>query len=222
MTTRETPLTLAQRLAEALRNRLTTGELKPGERLSEAALSASFAVSRNTLREVFRLLTMEGLLRHEPNRGVFVATPSMGSILDIYRVRRMIEGQALAKAYPKHPAVARMRQAVETALMCREKADWAGVGSANMLFHAGIVELADSARLSVFYAQVAAELRLCFGLLDDPEFLHAPYIGMNAAILERLDAGQPGEAAALLDTYLVQSERTILAAFSRLGKKPAA
>lgn len=51
-------------------------------------------VSRNSLREAFRLLTKEGLLRHEHNRGVFVATPSVASIIDIYRVRRTIECQA--------------------------------------------------------------------------------------------------------------------------------
>lgn len=214
----DTSATLPQRLADVLRDKVIGGELTPGQRLSEAALSASLDVSRNTLREVFRLLTMEGLLRHEPNRGVFVATPSMSSIIDIYRVRRMIEGRALTGAYPKHPAVARMRRAVETAQACRDRADWSGVGSANMLFHAAVVDLADSARLNAFYAQVAAELRLCFGLLDDPEFLHGPYIEMNASILRRLEAGQPAEAAEMLDAYLVQSERTIIAAFARLGE----
>jgi hypothetical protein len=78
-------------------------------------------VSRNSLREAFRLLAKEGLLRHEPNRGVFVATPSMASIIDIYRIRKIIECQALAKAYPKHPAVARMRGAVESARKASEK-----------------------------------------------------------------------------------------------------
>lgn len=208
--------TLAQRLADALRDKLIAGELKPGERLSEAALSATFEVSRNTLREVFRLLTKEGLLVHEPNRGVSVSVPSMSSIIDIYRVRRMVECQALAKAYPNHPAVGRMRSAVEIAFAGRESGDWASVGSANMLFHAAIVELADSRRMNVFYAQLAAELRLCFGMLEDLEFLHASYVDMNSDILAQLEAGRPEEAARMLEAYLMRSERTILAAFERM------
>ena len=123
---------LAPRLAEEIRDKLIAGELKPGQRLSETALSAGLDVSRNSLREAFRLLTKEGLLRHEPNRGVFVATPSMASIIDIYRVRRVIECQALAKAYPNHPAVARMRAAVTRAKLAREAKDWGMVGSENM------------------------------------------------------------------------------------------
>lgn len=211
-----TTSTLAPRLAEQIRDRLIAGELKPGQRLSEAALSADLDVSRNSLREAFRLLTKEGLLRHEPNRGVFVATPSMASIIDIYRVRRMVECQALAKAYPNHPAVARMRDAVERARVARDERQWSKVGSENMVFHAAIVELADSQRLNAFYAQIAAELRLSFGLLADPELLHAPYVDLNAAILEKLEAGMTAEASAALEAYLVQSERTVLAAFSRI------
>lgn len=211
-------LTLAQRLAEQIRVRLIDGKLKPGQRLSEAALSDDFDVSRNSLREAFRLLTKEGLLRHEPNRGVFVATPSMASIIDIYRVRRLIECRALEQAYPQHPAVQRMHEAVEAALKCREAKDWVGVGSANMAFHAAIVDLADSTRLNAFYGQIAAELRLSFGLLEDPEFLHAPYVDLNAAILEQLKAGKSVEAARALEAYLERSERTVLAAFARLGE----
>ncbi|MBX4960007.1 GntR family transcriptional regulator [Rhizobium binae] len=208
---------LAPRLAEEIRDKLIAGELKPGQRLSETALSAGLDVSRNSLREAFRLLTKEGLLRHEPNRGVFVATPSMASIIDIYRVRRVIECQALAKAYPNHPAVARMRAAVMRAKLAREAKDWSMVGSENMVFHAAIVDLADSHRLNTFYAQIAAELRLSFGLLSDPELLHAPYVDLNAAILEKLEAGMTAEASAALEAYLMQSERTVLAAFSRIG-----
>jgi DNA-binding GntR family transcriptional regulator len=217
MTEQDTTSALAPRLAEQIRDKLIAGELKPGQRLSEPGLSADLSVSRNSLREAFRLLTKEGLLRHEPNRGVFVSSPSMASIIDIYRVRRLIECQALAKAYPHHPAVARMREAVELAKVARDEKAWVRVGSQNMVFHGAIVELADSQRLNAFYAQIAAELRLSFGLLADPELLHAPYVDLNATILAKLEAGRPEEAATALEAYLAQSERTVLAAFSRIG-----
>ncbi|EJC83574.1 transcriptional regulator [Rhizobium leguminosarum bv. trifolii WSM2297] len=209
---------LAPRLAEEIRGKLIAGEFRPGQRLSEATLSTDLDVSRNSLREAFRLLTKEGLLRHEPNRGVFVATPSMASIIDIYRVRRMVECQAIAKAYPNHPAVTRMRSAVEHAKVARLAKDWRTVGSENMVFHAAIVDLADSQRLNAFYAQISAELRLSFGLLADPDLLHAPYVDLNAAILEKLEAGMTAEASAALEAYLLQSERTVLAAFSRIDR----
>ncbi|MDH6297684.1 transcriptional regulator, GntR family [Agrobacterium fabrum] len=208
-------LPLADRLAKGIRTLLISGELAPGQRLSEAAFSERFDVSRNSLREAFRLLTKDGLLRHEANRGVFVAVPTMSSVIDIYRVRRMVECGALRQAWHKHPAIKAMRAAVEDAKIRREEADWLGVGSANMKFHAAVVDLQDSARISDFYERIAAELRLCFGLLKDPEQLHSPFVDMNSKILSLMEEGKAQEAGSEMEIYLNLSERTVLKALER-------
>ncbi|MEX0447923.1 GntR family transcriptional regulator [Xenorhabdus sp. SGI246] len=209
------PQILSKKIAEIIRNKLVVGELLPGQRLSEAILSEQLGISRNTLREVFRTLTQEGLLKHRPNSGVFVAIPDIASIIDIYRVRKLIECQALAQAYPMHPAVTKMREAVANAQQCQNQQDWVGVGTANMRFHAAIVELTDSERLITFYRNISAELRLAFGLLNEPELLYAPYVDKNAYILELLDSGQTELATQKMEDYLDLSERTVLAAYSR-------
>ncbi|WP_122596425.1 GntR family transcriptional regulator [Pseudomonas viridiflava] len=211
--------TLGESITQEIRRMLVEGELVPGQRLSEAALAENLDISRNTLREAFRVLTREGLLKHEPNRGVTVAEPDMASIIGIYRVRRFIECNAIAQGYPQHPGALRMREAVDASVRAREAKDWVAVGTANMMFHQGIVELADSPRLVVFYGQISAELRLAFGLLNAPEFLHVPYIDMNAGILECVEAGEPEKATKMLESYLVQSERTVLAAYERSLKR---
>ena len=212
-------LPLADRLARHIRTLLISGELSPGQRLSEAAFSERFDVSRNSLREAFRLLTKDGLLRHEANRGVFVTVPSMASVIDIYRVRRMLECGALRQAWQQHPAIRVMRDAVNTARKQRDAGDWVGVGSANMTFHAAIIDLSDSARLTEFYERIAAELRLCFGLLNDPEHLHAPFVDMNDAIVTLLEENRPHEAAAQMETYLNLAERTMLKALERASEQ---
>lgn len=209
--------TLAESIADKIRERVISGWLTPGSHLSEVALGEELGVSRNTLREVFRLLTKEGLLRHEANRGVFVSTPSMATIIDIYNVRRMIECQAMAGAHPRHPGVTKMRAAVEEAVRYREAGEWLQAGTADIAYHAAIVELADSPRLNTFFAQVALELRLVFGLLRDPEYLHARYVDKNLLILSELEAGQTAKAADMLRDYLFDAERFILGAYSRLG-----
>ncbi len=210
------PEGLAEDTAARLRALVIAGHLRPGQRLSETRLAADLSVSRNTLREVFRLLTREGLLTHAPNRGVSVAVPSMAGVLDIYRVRRLIEVPALAQAWPRHAAALRMAECVAQARAAREAGDWRGVGSANMGFHAAIVALTDSPRLTAFFAQAMAELRLAFGLLDSPEQLHAPFLQENGAILELLVAGDTAAAAARLADYLDRSERVVMSAFARL------
>ncbi|MBC7723382.1 MAG: GntR family transcriptional regulator [Burkholderiaceae bacterium] len=205
----------ADRAAGDIRSLLISGGLVPGQRLSETALGETLGVSRNTLREAFRELTSERLLTRRPHAGVFVAVPGLSSIIDIYRVRRIVEGQALGTASPGHPAGARMHTAVESAADSAAAGDWVAVGTANMEFHSAIVALADSVRLDRLYANISAELRLAFGLLDDPEYLHRPYVERNTHVLGLYDGGDSAGAAAALDAYLVHSERTVLAAYSR-------
>ncbi|WP_306154307.1 GntR family transcriptional regulator [Roseovarius sp. MMSF_3281] len=210
----ESFVALADQVADRIRNLLIFGELKPGERLSEVSLAQAMGVSRNTLREAFRSLTKDGLLVHKTNRGVFVATPSMGAIIDIYHIRRIIECQALRLAHGHHPAVMRMADAVASAHEAHGREAWRAVGSSNMDFHAAIVDLADSPKLTAFYGNLAAELRLAFELLNAPRWLHEPYIAMNGELLAKVQAGEVEAAAAQLERYLSQSERAVLAAFS--------
>ena len=77
------------------------------------------------------------------------------------------------------------------------------------------MELADSERLNEMFSHLLAELRLAFGLLRDAHFLHAPYVNMNQRILQLFEEGQPVQASAALNDYLVHSERIILAAYAR-------
>ncbi|MGJ7488669.1 GntR family transcriptional regulator, partial [Variovorax sp. LT2P21] len=93
--------------------------------------------------------------------------------------------------------------------------DWLGVGTANMVFHMAIVELADSERLNNLFAHILVELRLAFGLLKDPEFLHAPYVDMNTKLLELIEAGKFAEGSVALNDYLIHSERIVLAVYAR-------
>ncbi|MPS75778.1 MAG: GntR family transcriptional regulator, partial [Microbacterium sp.] len=102
-------------LADVLRQLIIDGDVAPGSRLSESALAERFDVSRNTLREAFRVLAEQGLVEHVPHRGVSVASPSIADVIDIYRARRIIECTALRQSEPEHPAVQRMREAVAAA-----------------------------------------------------------------------------------------------------------
>lgn len=82
-------------IASVLRNRIAAGELTPGSKLSEHSLSTSLGVSRNTLRQAFTTLAGESIVTRIPNRGVFVASPRVEEVHEIYRVRRTIEPAAV-------------------------------------------------------------------------------------------------------------------------------
>ncbi|MFS2324148.1 GntR family transcriptional regulator [Brucella sp. H1_1004] len=206
---------LATQTAAKIREMLITGELSPGTKLSEQQISAQFGISRNTLREVFRLLTSQSLLTYIPNRGVFVATPDEATVVDIYRVRRVIQKGAVQVAIPGHPALLRMRALLAQTASAQEAGNWRQVGTINMEFHRAMVELCDSPRLSSCFDLVLAELRLVFVQLEDTAHLHEPYIAQNAELLASLEAGDIETATQQLDSYLLRSERSVLAALQR-------
>lgn len=206
---------LVERTAARIRIRLTEGRLAPGEQLPEPVLANELEVSRNTLRESFRVLIHDGLLERMPHRGVFVSRPTVAGVLDVYRVRRMIEGQAVRQAMPGHAAISRSREIVEDARRAGAEGDWRTVGTRNMEFHAALVSLADSDRLDALFDRLQAELRLAFSTLPSPEHLHAPFIEENSAIVALLEEGRMEGAADALDRYFTRSERTVLAALSR-------
>lgn len=207
----------AERSAGAIRELIVTGRLVPGQRLSEQTVSESLDVSRNTLREAFRILVHEGLLVRRPNAGVAVARPTLADIVDIYRVRRLIEVPVLAAGDPAHPGARIMRDAVDAALAARLGGDWRDIAAANMRFHSGIVALAGSPRLERVHANLSAELRLSFGLLGDDGDFFDGFVDRNAGLLRRFLAGDADGAAADLNRYLTDSERMLQQMVDRAG-----
>ncbi|WP_018898096.1 GntR family transcriptional regulator [Rhizobium sp. 2MFCol3.1] len=206
---------LTAHVAGRIRDMLISGELSPGAKLSEQHMAAHFSISRNTLREVFRLLTSQNLLTYIPNRGVFVATPGEASVVDIYRVRRVIQKGAVQAASPTHPALSRMKDQLARTGAAQANGDWLKVGTINMEFHRSMVDLCDSPRLNAGFELVLAELRLVFAQFDDTAHLHEPYIALNKALLASLERGDTDTATKQLDDYLLRSERSVLAALQR-------
>jgi DNA-binding GntR family transcriptional regulator len=206
---------LPETVAAAMRGLLITGEFGPGERLSEQRLAARFGISRNTLREAFRLLTGQRLLVYQPNRGVFVAAPDEAAVVDVYRVRAVFQGGAVRASVPGHPALRRMRALAEEAEIRRREGSWRAVAGLNLAFHRAMVDLCDSPRLGAAFDVVLAELQLVFGQVEDAPHLHDPFVALNAALVEALERGDGGGALAALERYLARSERAVLAALQQ-------
>lgn len=206
----------AERVAGILRARIIEGAVLPGEQLAEDRIREALGVSRNTLREAFRLLGHERLLVHEFGRGVFVAKPTARDVADLYKARRALEFAALrGAAGADQAAVARVGAAVDEGLCSRDDADWWGMGTANMRFHQAIAALAASQRIDEIMGQLLAEMRLVFHVMDAPREFHAPYLDENQKIYELLRDGHIDAAADRLAEYLDTAERQLVEEFTR-------
>ncbi|WP_462416914.1 GntR family transcriptional regulator [Kytococcus sp. Marseille-QA3725] len=218
----ERPLPAGRRCARAIRELITVGELGPGEQLRESVLAQRLEVSRNTLREGFRELASQGLVEHQPNRGVFVTAPGRDAVQSLYTARRVLECGVLEDLARRESAVdvsaadGMLRLTAEA----RGRADageWARVGDLNMAFHAHIVSLAGSPFLDATAEPLLAHARLAFRSLDVPAGLHAAFVGQNQTLAGRLRGGQWARAAEELRGYLVRAEAQLLDGLGRGG-----
>ncbi|KII00295.1 GntR family transcriptional regulator [Streptomonospora alba] len=205
----------AERVADLLRSHIINGAMAPGARLSEERLGRKFRVSRNTLREAFRLLGHERLLVHEFNRGVFVAKPGAEDVVDLFRMRRALELPAVRSgARASAEALGAVGAAVEQGEAARARGDWEGIGTANMAYHRAVAGLLGSPRADETMRQLLAELRLAFHVMAAPRDFYAPYLDRNRAIYDLLAAGAFEPAAQELEEYFDVAERQLVQAFT--------
>jgi DNA-binding GntR family transcriptional regulator len=74
-----------------LRRAILQGVLSPGERLRQETLAAELGVSRIPLRDAFRRLEAEGLIRIDGRRGASVASLTIEDVAELYEMRRLLE-----------------------------------------------------------------------------------------------------------------------------------
>ncbi|MBW4715558.1 GntR family transcriptional regulator [Saccharothrix obliqua] len=202
----------AERVADKLRATVLDGVVKPGSQLNEKALGEVLRVSRNTLREAFRLLTHERLLVHEYSRGVFVRKPDWRDIVDLYAARRVVEGGAV-RCWPAagEKARAAVREAVALGRAGAAQGDWLVVGTANVKFHQALTGLAGSSRLDEEARRLLAEVRLAFHVMGDPERFHKDYLPLNVEILGHLERDAVRDAEESLADYFDRAEKHLVA-----------
>ncbi|MBX9468772.1 MAG: GntR family transcriptional regulator [Rhizobium sp.] len=92
-----------------LRDLILTGEIEPGERLSEVALSDRLAVSRTPLRAALQRLEQEGLVALIPSGGYAVRSFSRQEVIDAIELRGVLEGTAARLAAERGVTPARMK-----------------------------------------------------------------------------------------------------------------
>lgn len=95
---RRRPPTAQQFVLAELRRAITTGRLRPGAPIRQDALAEEFQVSRVPLREALKTLQGEGLVTYEAHRGYSVETLSLDDLREVYRIRQLLEEEAVRRA----------------------------------------------------------------------------------------------------------------------------
>ena len=129
-------------------SQLASGELKPGQKLSEPSLAAACGVSRTPMREAVRRLVEEGVLYQIVKSGTYVTGFGIKEVCDAYEIRAAIESTLLERSVAclskhdlaelehlcnrMHKAIVAMRKAGMSVMTGKPEADFL---AADIAFH---------------------------------------------------------------------------------------
>lgn len=152
----ERRVTAQDAVLAALRSDILTGALGPGDQIVQESLAERYGVSRVPLREALKTLESEGQVAYYPHRGYFVAELSVADLLEVYRLRALLEAEAIRAAVPTLgdddvEALAELVALVDTAAA---SGDVIAMTAANRRFHFALFDAAGMPRLSRLLRQL--------------------------------------------------------------------
>ncbi len=202
---------MVEQVSEMLRIRILSGEIRPGTQLGEVPLARSLDVSRNTVREALRTLSAEGLLRYSVHRGVSVADLAAEDIVEIFRVRRLLELAAVEQATGlTGTAYTELNEAISSQRKAIAEGDWPAIVEHDMNFHRLLVGFIGSSRLSQFYWNILSELRLALAALDRTARDLSKIPHEHQRLVQYMADGEKDQALKLVEAHLAQTEQRLM------------
>jgi len=185
-----------------LRQQIIHGRLPPGARLSESECAASFATSRQPVREAFIKLSEEGLVEVRPQRGTLVRRISQGAVLEARFVREAIEADVVKRVTELgDPAVLReLRQQLQhqNRINASSPADFMALDE---LFHRTLAEAAGIGQAWKIVEGIKAQMDRVRFLSFGQQHL-SKLIAQHTAIVEGIARGDTHRAEAAIRTHL--------------------
>jgi DNA-binding GntR family transcriptional regulator len=141
---------LSETVATLLRDRIMSGELRPGERIRLEEVAQETGLSITPVREALLMLRAEDMVELQPRRGHVVAPLSRQDIIDVFGVQGDIAGELAARvAGSITPAqLEDLRQQHERLRRAAQARQITRVEQLEFEFHRAINRLADARKLS--------------------------------------------------------------------------
>jgi DNA-binding GntR family transcriptional regulator len=184
--------------------------LRPGTKLAEEKLAEVFGVSRTKIRLALGRLANDGILTVEPNRGTFVASPTVEQARHVFQARRLIE-PALVRGLAgqlRKDQVARLRRSVALESEARVRNDRRATIRLSGEFHLLLAELGQNPYLVRSMRELCSLTCLVIALYDAPGMPACPF-HEHETLIDAIERGDGETAAALMVEHLTHVEGTL-------------
>jgi len=143
------PPTAQEAVLAAVRTSLLDGTLAPGTRINVDGMATEMNVSRAPVRDALRILEGEGQVEYIPHRGYTVPELDPEDLFQIYRIRELIETEAILLGFENidETVLAEMRAAAAEVTEAVNAGDKIAGTFANRRFHFALFETCGQDRL---------------------------------------------------------------------------
>ena len=200
-----------------LRDSLLAGDFEAGSEIKDTRVATDYGIARPTARAVVQQLISEGFLVRPPGYSARVRSFSPDEVEDIYRVRRLIEIDAIRVIRAKNLPLDTIKHALQGFSELRGGADdWPKIAHTDAAFHSAVVELAGSPRLSAYFAGISSEIRLLIALLKNQYEGGEALFKEHELLFELLTQGTQAELEAEWLAHLDSAQHFLEGHFSDL------
>ncbi|RPE15766.1 GntR family transcriptional regulator [Burkholderia pseudomallei] len=201
----------AESIAERIRTAILEHRLAPGTKLTEAQLCEVFGVKRGAIRQALALLATDRLVDLEPNRGAFVASPTLQDVHEVFEMRRIVE-LAVMERLATGPGAKRLKGVaamIDNERHAFERRDFPAWIRLSGEFHTALAALTGNTVLRDCLGGLVARSTLMSALYESHGRSPCSFDD-HAQILAALEAGDAKRAAQLMAHHLQHVELKML------------
>lgn len=204
------PRTVNEVAFDRLSDLILSGQIAMGERLDERSLAERINVSRTPLREAIARLASLGVVEQRTYRGAFLRVVTRRQVVELYEVRKVLEGLATRKATALMTAgeLAEFQAIIERGNAAFAAGDTEGFEAADRAFHAFIVAVAGSDLLAEHLKNLELRIQLVRHIVNLQHDVAAHTVDDRQLVYDaiaRRDA-EAAEAAMITHIAIVESE----------------
>lgn len=199
----------------ALTNDILSMAFPPGAKITETALCERYGISRNTLREGVSLLLAHGLLVKIPNRGVFVRKLELSDVQEIFRLRELLELEAVRCIIESENIPIELVQLVDIIDSCAAVENWDGSLEADIQFHCALVKSANSPRLERLYNAIIAEVKLCIFQARFVSSFNHECVAQHRKLLAAMESSDLKTAQEIITEHIASALKTYQTVFEK-------
>lgn len=198
-----------------LREAILNGQLPPGTKLVEQAISTQLSISKTPVREAIRELAQEGLILFKARRGISVIDFTEKDINELVTLRSSLEvlGVRLAHENLTKDDFGTLKAILGRIVESEKGHHYAELSDLDIEFHQFIIEKSGNRRLVKAWKDIASQMHVLFRMIHYFEFSDSYMSMMHKALIESLESGEHGEYENEFRAHILLSEKNILSVF---------